>query len=212
MITRSLVPSALLLALVAGCNSVKAVEDTSPYEFVLGPSGEMSVDGPAHSIKIAAPARFVDVKRSSDHDPIQVSQFTMPFHYPEMTPVARDKLGDSNVVLATFAWEPPGGVRRRIDGSWLNHFSRYSVKGDPAFGLKSAKAPDPIDTSVLFSSIEEQVLIECNSINGEPLQYCHLISNPMPYMAFEARFRADYLPQWRAIMKAALSIVSIHRS
>jgi hypothetical protein len=202
-------PAGILLLAAGGCNSMaSASKDDQPYRFVLGTTSALP-EGRTNPVRITVPARFIEMDRPAGQGEIELAQVTFPFHFPDKTPVAHDALGEDNVVLATFSWEPPGSVRRRIDGSWLNHYSRYSVKGERAYGLATAKAADPIDTSVLFSSIEDQVMIECNSIREEPLQWCHLISNPSSYLAVEARFRAKILPRWREIISHSLSLVSI---
>ncbi len=113
------------------------------------------------------------------------------------------------VVIASFGWEPPGSVKRRIDGTWSNYYSKYMIKRPGSYGLNAATGSDGIDTSILFYSIEDEVMIECQRIFDEPLRSCKLTAKIRPFLYEELSFSAALLPQWRNVMRSSASLIQV---
>lgn len=192
-----------------GCKKVPELphHNAPTYHFLLGPTSQPK--GPDRRVAVDAPSRFVELEQEPTDKPIELSEFTFAYRYPDLQPVRRDQLAEPGVVVATVGWEPPGSVRKRIDGSWQNHYSRYYVKHKPEYGLETATGDDLINTSMLFYSVNDEVMIECVSSKGEPLRGCHLMTKIRPYAVLELRFPASMLPNWRDIIAKTSSIFAI---
>lgn len=195
------------LILLASCHSMTSNAVPASYTFVLK-QGSETENG--IRVRVDVPSAYVKLDRAPSDAAIKLAQFTFPFRFPDRQPVDPHALAGEGVVLATFAWAPPGTVKNRIDGSRVNHYSRYLVKRPDSYALRAAQGRDGIDTSVLYTSPDQSTLIECHSILNEPPRSCHLVSNPAPYLALELSFNAALLPQWASLMHAALSLVTIH--
>lgn len=179
------------------------------YHFLLGPKPSQ-VNQADRRILVDAPSRFIELQQEPSDKALELPEFTFAYRYPAVEPVRRDQLAEPGVIIATIGWEPPGSVRKRIDGSWMNYYSRYKVRRPDQYGLNVATGDDLLDTSQLFYSIEQEVLIECNSVKGEPLRGCHLMKKLSDYSVLELRFPADLLTDWRDLVSAASRIVVIH--
>ncbi len=202
---------AVLTSVLMGCTPVSTTEKArSDLHFLLGPPN--GGDGQYHRVKVIVPGSLLDPAVSAGAESLRaVPQITFPIRYPTLAQVKREQLSENDVVLMTIAWEPPGAVRRRVDGSWLNYYSKYKVRLQDAYGLQAARGADRIDTSVLYTSPDLNTLIERHALLGEPATSCHLIANTIDYVAVELKFDAALLPQWRQVLSTTLSPIRFER-
>jgi hypothetical protein len=177
------------------------------YHFLVGPDSN-PLGEVVHRTLADVPSKYIELDQEPSEQPTQLASFTFAYHYPDLRPVRRDQLALPGVVIASFGWEPPGSVRKRLDGTWLNYYSRYKVKRPDNYGLNAATGSDGIDTSILFYSIEDEVMIDCQRIFMEPLRSCNLTTKLKPFLYEEVKFSASLLPQWRKLMWISASLVS----
>ena len=178
------------------------------YTFIVGPKSSWT-NGQDQRLRIRMPVRFVELTPEQlRHDHMEVGQFTFAVRFPSGIPVPHDQLSGRDVILLTAAWDPSDGVKRRVDGSWHNYYSRYSVRIDDANDMQQFKSSDSYDDSRLFVSVDKKTIVECKHILGKKLMPCHLMSNGGDHLTIEANFDRSMLGNWRDIVLFARKIIS----
>jgi len=190
--------SAVLFSCV-GCNAVAANDSPKreTYTFLLGPSS-----GPhaAERLLVAMPGKYLrlapaDIGKSL----IALFEFSFAVHLEQAKPAEKDELGSPDVVVYTAVWEPADSVKRRVDGSWLNYFSRYRPTSEHFDGLKVFAAPEVNDLSKLYVSDDLRTIIECEQMSGHQHMPCILMTNQKSNLTMKARFQVNLLNRWRDV-------------
>lgn len=164
------------------------------YTFLLGPSS-----GPhaAERLLVTMQRKYVRLAPANiGKSLIELFEFSFALHLEGAKPAENNELGSPDVVIFTAVWEPIDGVKRRVDGTWLNHFSRYRSTPEHVNGLKVFAAPEVNDLSRLYVSDDMRTIIECEQIAGHRPMPCVLISNQKSNLTMKARFEANLLNRW----------------
>lgn len=192
-------------SILSGCS----MQDPTPkhpdkYRFLLAPAGLPTTDATERKMFVI-PAEYIETQRRED--PIVTGQFTFPVSYPTGVPIHVDQLADKQSLLISVILERPGAVRRRIDGSWQNHFSGFSRSIGEKYGLNLFQRPESYQLSQLFKSDDNRTLIECPHIKGHEPSSCKLMSQAFEDVTVQIVFSPSLLPEWRNMLSLSLSIV-----
>lgn len=116
-------------------------------------------------------------------------------------------VNNGGVFSGRISWAPDDYVRKRVDGSWLNHFSQYSIPVGEKYGLEAREtASSTIDPSTLYISLssQEDTLIECNYFPApDRPQLCGMKTKRPGKPLLSITILQSDLSQWRNIRKGA---------
>ena len=176
------------------------------YAFLLGPrSGPRAKE----RLILKMPGRYLRLASADvGKTLIETGEFSFAVHKSGGEPAKPDELGSPDVVVVTAAWEPIDSVKRRVDGSWLNYYSRYEPTAEQSYGLKVFVAPEANDLSKLYVSDDLRTIIECRQTLPDRPMPCHLMSNSGSYLTIEVRFQRSSLSEWHNILTLAANILS----
>lgn len=193
---------------LSGCDAVQRTDGSIPdtYTFILGPR---SGPGSDQRLRVTMPRDYLELtSEDARKQSVELGQFTFALHYKEKRKAARQELGSPDVVVFTIAWEPIDGVKRRVDGSWTNYFSRYRPSSEGVFSLKTLLPPEPNNKSKLYVTEDERTIIECSYPAKSPDGSCHLLSNSGNNLTIEAVFRSSLLDRWQEILRCGRDSIS----
>lgn len=201
---------AALLSTPTGCDAVKQDTEAKPatYLFILGPKPELT-KGIDKRIEVRMPSKYIALdgeKTKMKH--IESGQFTFAVHFPDGEPVPRDQLARSGVVIVSAIWEQVGAVARRVNGSWLNYYSRYQPTGDTLHGLKVLRPSEVNHHSILLISDDNNTIVECQQIASHKAMPCDLLYNSGENLTIEAVFDPSLLPRWSDIRALGENLIS----
>ena len=167
---------------------------------MLGPDRDWT-KGKVRRLRIRVPSLYLELTpEQSREEIIEAGQFTLAIQFPLGTPVPRYALGTKDVLLITASWDAGNGVQQRIDGTWHNHFSRYSRRLADSLGMHQFGTRDSFDDSRLYVSPDQKVLIECQHITGRKQMPCLLMSNDGGHLTVQTRFDHALLDKWQDVL------------
>ncbi|MXO65950.1 hypothetical protein [Altericroceibacterium endophyticum] len=199
----------LFIFALQGCHPMQPpAKEPDSYTFILGPKPELT-DGFDERVDIKMPAKYISPSPTfSIKQAIELGQFTFSVRFPHGDPVPKNQLSTPNVVIVSAIWERSGSVKRRVDGTWNNHYSRYLKSGSNIYGLEERYTPEAGNDSKLFVSPDYNTLIECVHMVVNAPMMCKLIHDRGGNLVNQALFYPDLLPKWREIISMSERLVS----
>lgn len=178
--------------------------EPSEYIFLIGPE-PYSVNGEERRKLVTIPARYIETKRTDN--PIRLGQFTFAIDFPAGNPVSHDKLGYQDVLIVSVISAPVGSVKRRVDGSWLNHFSGYPVKKGNQYNLNIFGRTEWFQRSLLYVSDDMNTIIECEQIVDNKAMNCVMMNGMFENVVVQISFDPSLLPQWQKMLSLAKKLI-----
>lgn len=123
--------------------------------------------------------------------------------YPSMEP-AEDAWA-TGAIRVTIGNIREDSISRSVDGSWLNHYSGFSIDLPDEFGLHVRKRADrdPLDRRIYFRiSAQDHVRIECTANLREKKRWCLMIAKRPNEPYVETGFYSIELPRWEERLQA----------
>jgi len=144
--------------------------------------------------------RLLGDSKAHDKDGrVYVNHINLAVHYPDLTPAEPIYSASNRFIALSIVNSPPGEVRRSLDGSWLNYYSRYKKPAQEAFGLAKRMSGDfPFDSDyVLYRfGADYDVRIECRSNPNRPIGSCTMLGQWSGEPGIETSFEQADLPSW----------------
>ena len=206
----------LLGAALGGCGEAKTPPTAiaGDHEFSLGAMPLFYARPGELRYIVRIPRRYVidaflPAERTFDPaGPIYANNVKIAVHYPSLEPAAEADYGKSVRLLVGDLRER--GIAQRLDGTWLNHFSIYTVELPGQHGLKLRKnpAPPPLDDVVYYRlSPEIDVSIECQTnVHDETGRWCVMAAQRPGEPYLETSFSFSDLPGWRERLERLQSL------
>lgn len=128
--------------------------------------------------------RYLDERLLGDHEErdkknrILLNHVNIAAHYPSLDPAEPIVRKGNSFVALSILKLPPGSVRRKLDGSWINHLSIFDKSGPDTYGLSRKQRSDgPWDGDFILFRLgpEFDVVIECSSNPWRPAGRCTML-------------------------------------
>ncbi len=201
------------LPAAAGCGAEQAGDATAqgPRTFRVGPNPQ-NMGGRDHRFLITIPAAYLPAEAgAAGRLPADVSQVRFYADAADFSPTSESPRETPRSVMVSVMWSPDNFVRRRVDGSWLNSFSRYSRPAGSEFGLEVRQelhAPRiPAKLYVALSPAQD-LMIECAYLPAARPNLCQMTVKRPRSPLIEIWLDRSQLPRWREISDRAHRLVS----
>ncbi|WEK00990.1 MAG: hypothetical protein P0Y59_04645 [Candidatus Sphingomonas phytovorans] len=176
------------------------------YTFLVGPDRSLT-NGVDQRFKVAVKEEYIEMDKAPAGI-LLVNQSTFAFRYPDLAPISKNALDRHDVIVETIAWERVGSVRRRIDGTWPNHYLIYDHPAGDAHGMRVRIRSDmPSEESRLLINDQSETIIECQKVVGLPAPHCRMLHKVGPNLTIDARFDVALLPKWKNIIQLCKRLV-----
>lgn len=200
-----------ILIAVAGCGAgADNASNTQDWqEFTLGTMPLYYAQEDELRYLVRVPRRHIDEALLpdemlfDDRNRIIANNVRIAVYYPSLAPApARARAPtagpDREVVRLQVGNMTEAGIRRSLDGSWLNHFSIYTINLADAFGLHARGSSSPYDDDRVYyrMSPEMDVRIECHSNPMRRDAGCVMIAKRPGEPYLQTGFENDELPRW----------------
>ncbi len=201
------------MVLAAACGGEAGADSSDGVQgFLVGPQPQ-DMKGQELRFRLRIPRAYLPPKFRPDTQS-ETSASKVPFiaRLTDFSPAGDLSATAPGIVVGNVGWAPEGFVRSRVDGSWLNSFSRYSRAAGTRFGLEMRTLQEHrYVPAELYVSLEQgqQVVIECAYLPADRPQYCQAWSQRSGHPLVELWFREDNLPGWRAMTRRAHELVAI---
>ncbi|MEA1013544.1 hypothetical protein [Sphingosinicella sp. LY1275] len=106
------------------------------------------------------------------------------------------------IISGIVSWAPETYVSERVDGSWLNSYSKYSIPLGSRFGLEMRETKmahmHPAKLYVLLTP-EQDTMIECDYMPHVNPRFCQMWTKRPRKPAIRVSFHEDRLAHWLRI-------------
>lgn len=153
-----------------------------------------------------------DKRERDDQNRIFINHINLAVHYPSLTPAEPVYGTGDHFIALSIVNTPPGDIRRSLDGSWLNGFSKYKKPGEGAYGLNKRLSGDyPYDGDFVLFRLgpSYDVRIECHSNANRPVGPCTMIGQWRGEPGIETSFEQVDLPDWSERLRRLRSLFRI---
>jgi hypothetical protein len=124
-------------------------------------------------------------------------------------PAAASPLDDRTAGYLRIAWTKEGSIKRRTDGTWLNHYSVYNTPFLDAYGLKQRLTGNRRygDNSFLLIEPPGHTMIVCEQFVPHVPMACTMAAEYEKGLLIELSFDPVHLPQWKKLRERAEAFV-----
>ena len=191
--------------MLPGCDAEnQKITKPKEYTFLVGPEPRI-VSGEERRQIIRMPSKYIETKR--EESPIRLGQFTFAVQFPGGKPVPHDKLGFKDVLVISVISEPNGSIKRRVDGSWQNHFSGYWIKKGNMHGLNIYGRSEWFQQSLIYVSEDMNTLVECEKIVNNKAMNCVMMNQMFDSLVVQISFDPSFLPHWKEMLFLAAKLI-----
>jgi hypothetical protein len=192
----------LVLASLASCGG--PAQGTGPgasRTYDVGPSADPD------RIRFAIPAQYL--KRRPDLRDAVSSSPLLTVDLASFAPAAASPLDDRTAGYLRISWTKEGSIKRRTDGTWLNHYSIYNEPFLDAYGLKQRLTAHRRfgDNSFLLIEPPGTTMIVCEQAVPHVPMVCTMAVEYEKGLLIELSFDPVHLPDWKALRRRAESFV-----
>lgn len=199
---------------LAGCADPAASTEEGgnmKVKYLVGPD-PMDFQGVDHRFRIELPTDYLPPSFASEFSTgSTVSGVVFAASLRDFGPAGDARVEKGGVFSGRISWAPDDYVRKRVDGSWLNHFSQYSVPVGEKFGLEVRETTSAaIDSAKLYvsPSSDEDTFIECNYFpSHDRPQLCGMQTKRPGKPLLAITILQDNLSQWKNIRDGANRLV-----
>jgi len=153
---------------------------------------------------VSVPKRYLDYKwlpnplRTDVHGRIIANAIRFAVTYPSLQPTHAWAKGSIRITIQNIVED---GLSRSVDGSWLNHYSGYSIDLPDEFGLHVRRRPNgngfPEERLYFRISRTDHVRIECEVNVNEADRWCVMSAKRPGEPVLDTGFYAAALPHWQ---------------
>ncbi|HYJ81530.1 MAG TPA: hypothetical protein VEW26_01630 [Allosphingosinicella sp.] len=195
---------ALLLALapLASCGSpARGAQSGETRTFDVGPS-----DDPDR-IRFTIPAPYLE--REPDLRDLTTTRPSLTVLLADFDPAPASRRGDPATGYLRVGWTKEGSIKRRTDGSWLNHYSTYNEPAPDLLGMKRRLTAHRRfgDNSFLLVEPPGNTMIVCEQLVSRVPMVCTMAAEYEKGLLIELSFDPVHLTEWKQLRRRAEAFV-----
>lgn len=191
----------LVLALPSCGSPAQGTEPVATRTFDVGPS-----DDPDR-IRFTVPAEYLE--RRPDLRDFTTSRPSLTVDLASFAPAPASLRGDRATGYLRVGWTKEGSMKRRTDGSWLNHYSTYNESAPDLFGLKRRLTAHRRfgDNSFLLVEPPGDTMIVCEQLVSHVPMVCTMAAEYEKGLLIELSFDPFHLANWKQLRHRAEAFV-----